>query len=309
MGYPYTRHLTADTCGPILDTMVDPPPPKEQAGRERLKERTFVPPSERAREEMQRQEAELAVAAAAAAEKRQQEEEEAEAAELNLRLSEHDLCESKARLLREAAAAAYRSGRFEHAARHFSRALALPGISTLTGPEGAHTLYGSRSACKSALKDYEGALADAKQAISLAPEAARGHLRQAAALHGLCRWDMSIRSYEEARQLDAEGREARAINVGLYDVRRRRELGGGQWHTVVEGWAEAMPDPELNAAVRMADGTMKSPPKQQVLTKPAHLSLLPNLDLCICDAGANQASPRFPTQPHPSSHAKCTETF
>jgi stress-induced-phosphoprotein 1 len=48
-----------------------------------------------------------------------------------------------------------------------------------------HVLFSNRSASKSSLKDYQGALEDAEKAIELDKSFVKGFVRKGAALHGL----------------------------------------------------------------------------------------------------------------------------
>ena len=48
----------------------------------------------------------------------------------------------------------------------------------------ASALHSNRSACRAALRDFNGALADAERAVELRPQWAKAHSRAGAALHG-----------------------------------------------------------------------------------------------------------------------------
>ena len=174
----------------------DPPTEEEKAKAAKLKERFRLTPDERVKEEAKKKAKEEAAAAADAALRAEAEEkkrvEDAEEAELARRLQESDLNEDKVMILKEAGGTAYKNGLYHRAIEFFTRAISYDHRTS-------HALHSSRSACKSALKDFQGALEDAKIVISLVPESAKGYTRQAAALHGLHRWNESIHSYEEAQ--------------------------------------------------------------------------------------------------------------
>jgi len=80
---------------------------------------------------------------------------------------------------KEAGNAAFKEGRYEQAAHHFSAAIKLD-------PHNA-VLFSNRSGAYTSLGSYTEALADAERVVALQPEWAKGYSRKAAALYGLGR--------------------------------------------------------------------------------------------------------------------------
>lgn len=90
--------------------------------------------------------------------------------------------------------AAFSAGNFAEAIQFFSQAIDVDGKN--------HVLYSNRSAAKASLKDYTGALEDAKKCVELSPAWAKGYSRLGAAHHGLEQWDEAISAYEKGLELD-----------------------------------------------------------------------------------------------------------
>ena len=76
------------------------------------------------------------------------------------------------------------------------------------------TLYSNRSGAFSAAGEYARALADAERAVALRPEWAKGHTRQAAAMHGLGRYMAAVLAYDAALAIEPG-------NEMLLDARRQ----------------------------------------------------------------------------------------
>ena len=84
--------------------------------------------------------------------------------------------------------AAFKEGRFNEAATHFTAAIAAD-------PSNA-VLFSNRSGALASLGRYEEALADAERATALRPDWAKGFSRKGAALSGLGRYAEAIGTYE-----------------------------------------------------------------------------------------------------------------
>jgi len=75
--------------------------------------------------------------------------------------------------------AAFKEGRYDQAAQHFTAAIKLDPNSAV--------LYSNRSGAHTSLGNYTDALADSERVVGLSPEWAKGYSRKAAALYGLGR--------------------------------------------------------------------------------------------------------------------------
>lgn len=75
--------------------------------------------------------------------------------------------------------AAFKEGRYDQAAQHFTAAIKLDANNAV--------LYSNRSGAYTSLGNYTDALADAERVVALQPEWAKGYSRKAASLYGLGR--------------------------------------------------------------------------------------------------------------------------
>ena len=155
-----------------------------------------------------------------------------------------DYFEDKIALLKTRGLERFQRGHCEQADGLFTRAI---GMHACEGKPASHVLYSNRSACRCALGEYEGALADAEECIQQAPSWAKGYARLGAALHGLHRLDDAVRAYESGLKLDPT---SAALSDGLRDALHRRRAQGGRWEVFVDGTA-----PELRGTTPDNRGT------------------------------------------------------
>ena len=74
-----------------------------------------------------------------------------------------------------------------------------------------HTILGNRSAAKYQLKNYDDALADAEQCISLQPEWSKGYQRKAMALQAQNNLDDAIAQYTIGVEKDANNAQCKQL--------------------------------------------------------------------------------------------------
>ena len=139
-----------------------------------------------AAEERQRQQEESADRAAAAERKRAESEQRAEAERDRAARAHRGGLEAQ----KAEGNAAFKEGRYADAVQAYTTAIDADGSNA--------TLYSNRSGAFSAAGEYARALADAERAVALRPEWAKGHTRQAAAMHGLGRYMAAVLAYDAA---------------------------------------------------------------------------------------------------------------
>ncbi|KAI4327089.1 hypothetical protein L6164_019590 [Bauhinia variegata] len=103
--------------------------------------------------------------------------------------------------------AAFSSGDFAAAIRHFSDAITL-------SPDN-HVLYSNRSAAYASLQKYAEALTDAKKTVELKPDWSKGYSRLGAAHLGLGQHDDAIAAYTKGLEIDPNNE---ALKSGLADA-------------------------------------------------------------------------------------------
>ena len=94
--------------------------------------------------------------------------------------------------------AAFKEGRFNEAATHFTAAIAAD-------PSNA-VLFSNRSGARVAPRASEEALADAERATALRPDWAKGFSRKGAALYGLGRYAEAIATFEAGLRAEVSSR-------------------------------------------------------------------------------------------------------
>lgn len=168
--------------------------------------------------------------------------------------------EDKVTLLKARASELFKLGFLEMAAAAYTRVI---GIHACSGKPAPHALYSNRSACRCGFGDYDGALSDAEECVSLSPTWAKGYVRVGAALHRLYRLDEAVRAYELGLTYEPS---LTALSDGLSDVLRRRKAAGGHWDVAFAGERSA------NVQARTA---VKTPPHtgHEIVTGVAHLLL------------------------------------
>ena len=110
--------------------------------------------------------------------------------------------------------------------------IAIGVYSSLIALQPTHQAFSNRSACRCALRQYQGALDDAEACIARAPNWTKGYARLGAALYGMYRWDDAICAYDKGLKLEPTNP---ALQQGLEDAHRRRAQAGGQWMVCVDG--------------------------------------------------------------------------
>ncbi|KAJ6849537.1 hsp70-Hsp90 organizing protein 2-like [Iris pallida] len=152
--------------------------------------------------------------------------------------------------------AAFSSGNFADAIRHFTDAITL-------SPSN-HVLYSNRSAAYASLHRYSEALEDASRTVELNPSWSKGYSRLGAAYLGLGRPDDAVSAYEKGLAVDPANE---ALKSGLADARsalRSRSsqpgpgAGGaaspfGKMFQGPELWAKLTADPSTRAYLQQPD--------------------------------------------------------
>lgn len=104
--------------------------------------------------------------------------------------------------------AAFSSGDYEAAVRHFTEAISL-------SPDN-HVLYSNRSAAHASLHNYADALADAKKTVELKPDWSKGYSRLGAAYLGLLDYIEAVNAYKKGLDIDPNNE---ALKSGLADAK------------------------------------------------------------------------------------------
>lgn len=146
--------------------------------------------------------------------------------------------------------AAFSAGRYAEAIEHFGAAIDL-------APSN-HVLYSNRSAAKAALRDFEGALGDAKKVTELEPSWAKGYSRLGAALFGLAKYDDSIAAYKQGLDIDPTNAQ---LAQGLSEVEAAKrsaaagpaQSGLGALFSSPDVWAKIAQNPETRAYLQQPD--------------------------------------------------------
>ncbi|CAN0908605.1 Hsp70-Hsp90 organizing protein 3 [Linum grandiflorum] len=103
--------------------------------------------------------------------------------------------------------AAFSSGDYSTAVKHFSDAIALAPTN--------HVLYSNRSAAYASLQNYADALTDAKKTVELKPDWSKGYSRLGAAHQGLSQFQDAIAAFKKGLELDPNNE---ALKSGLADA-------------------------------------------------------------------------------------------
>ncbi|RYR59901.1 hypothetical protein Ahy_A05g025844 isoform I [Arachis hypogaea] len=145
--------------------------------------------------------------------------------------------------------AAFSSGDYAAAVRHFSDAIAL-------SPDN-HVLYSNRSASYASLKKYSDALADAKKTVELKPDWSKGYSRLGAAHLGLSQYDDAIAAYKKGLEIDPNNEP---LKYGLADAQaaasRARSAPANPFGDAFSGpemWARLTADPTTRVYLQQPD--------------------------------------------------------
>ncbi|KAK1304982.1 Heat shock protein STI [Acorus calamus] len=145
--------------------------------------------------------------------------------------------------------AAFSSGRFEDAIRHFTEAITLAPTN--------HVLYSNRSAAYASLHRYSEALSDAQKTVDLKPDWAKGYSRLGAAHFGLGKPAGAVSAYKKGLEIDPNNE---ALKSGLADAEaslsRRGGRGQSPFGNVFSGpdvWAKLTADPKTRGYLQQPD--------------------------------------------------------
>ncbi|KAK1272401.1 Heat shock protein STI [Acorus gramineus] len=145
--------------------------------------------------------------------------------------------------------AAFSSGRFEDAIRHFTEAITLAPTN--------HVLYSNRSAAYASLHRYSEALSDAQKTVDLKPDWAKGYSRLGAAHFGLGKPADAVSAYKKGLEIDPNNE---ALKSGLADAEasllRRGGRGQSPFGNVFSGpdvWAKLTADPKTRGYLQQPD--------------------------------------------------------
>lgn len=130
-------------------------------------------------------------------------------------------------------------------AKEFEKAIEEFGKAIDASPEPNHVLYSNRSACYTSLKQFQKALDDAKECVSINGTWAKGHNRVAAAQFGLGNWEDSLAAYEKALDLDPANAMAKE---GIEAV--RSQIAANEGFGPDMGLGSLFNDPQLIAKLK-----------------------------------------------------------
>lgn len=143
--------------------------------------------------------------------------------------------------------AAFSSGNYEEAIKHFSEAIALAPTN--------HVLYSNRSAAYASLHKYNEALQDAKKTVEIKADWSKGYSRLGAAYVGLGKYDDAISSYKKGLEFDPSNE---ALKSGLADAQAasRSRAASSPFGNIFQGpelWAKLTADPKTRLYLQQPD--------------------------------------------------------
>lgn len=143
--------------------------------------------------------------------------------------------------------AAFSSGNYEEAIKHFSEAIALAPTN--------HVLYSNRSAAYASLNKYNEALQDAKKTVEIKADWSKGYSRLGAAYVGLGKYDDAISSYKKGLEFDPSNE---ALKSGLADAQAgsRSRAASSPFGNIFQGpelWAKLTADPKTRLYLQQPD--------------------------------------------------------
>ncbi|RDX90852.1 Hsp70-Hsp90 organizing protein 1, partial [Mucuna pruriens] len=142
--------------------------------------------------------------------------------------------------------AAFSSGDYAAAIRHFSDAIALAPTN--------HVLYSNRSAAYASLQNYTDALADAKKTVELKPDWSKGYSRLGAAHLGLSQYDDAVSAYKKGLEIDPNNEP---LKSGLADAQKALAASFRPRSSPTNPFGDAFSGPEMWARLT-ADPTTRA---------------------------------------------------
>ncbi|CAJ1928335.1 unnamed protein product [Sphenostylis stenocarpa] len=130
--------------------------------------------------------------------------------------------------------AAFSSGDYAAAIRHFSDAIALSPTN--------HVLYSNRSASYASLQNYSDALTDAKKTVELKPDWSKGYSRLGAAHLGLSQYDDAVSAYKKGLEIDPNNEPLKA---GLADAQKAQAAASRPRSSPANPFGDAFSGPEM----------------------------------------------------------------
>lgn len=162
--------------------------------------------------------------------------------------------------------AAFSSGDYSAAVRHFTDAIALAPTN--------HVLYSNRSAAHASLHNYAEALTDAKKTVELKPDWAKGYSRLGAAHLGLQNHADAISAYKKGLEIDPNND---ALKSGLADAqvaaRSRAPPADNPFASAFSGpemWSKLTADPQTRGFLQQPDFVKMM---QEIQKNPNNLNL------------------------------------
>ncbi|CAM0902449.1 unnamed protein product [Alopecurus aequalis] len=117
--------------------------------------------------------------------------------------------------VREKAEAALAEGNAAEAEALFTESLGM------NAPGGLHLVYGSRCKARLSIGDTAGALADAEEAVTIAPKFPQSHLSRGDALFAMGEYHSAEDSYAHALALDPSIRRSKSFKARLEKLREK----------------------------------------------------------------------------------------
>lgn len=163
--------------------------------------------------------------------------------------------------------AAFSSGDFAGAVKHFTEAISL-------APSN-HVLYSNRSAAHASLNNYADALFDAKKTVELKPDWSKGYSRLGAAHLGLSQIQDAIAAYKKGLEIDPNNE---ALKSGLADAQAAASRSRaapppspfGDAFSGPEMWAKLTADPSTRIYLQQPDFVKMM---QEIQRNPNNLNL------------------------------------
>ncbi|CAI0476852.1 unnamed protein product [Linum tenue] len=161
--------------------------------------------------------------------------------------------------------AAFSSGDYTTAIKHFSDAIALAPTN--------HVLYSNRSAAYASLQKYDDALNDAKKTVELKPDWSKGYSRLGAAHLGLTQYKDAIVAYKKGLDFDPNNE---ALKSGLADAESAAAASSSSPNPFADSfagpemWAKLTADPSTRPYLQQPDFVKMM---QEIQKNPNNLNL------------------------------------